>query len=105
MLLRFVGETDRTEPSVDPIQDLTMTMAEHSNGRTTIAFTRPRVTSEAPFTDIALNHSIYILWASGPVNFNPLNIVMHSSRGSSAQRIDIPSAAECPPIGKDDYRM
>ena len=74
------------------------------SGRTTISFTRPRVTSESSPTDIALDHPVYFLWAvGGSVNFDSQSIGYHlANRGRSSQTIELPSAVECPPIGKID---
>ena len=102
-LFRSVG-ANRSEPSVDPNQDVTMTRAEHIDGRTIIYFTRARITSDPSPVDIALDHPVYMLWAVGPItSFNPPVIGMHggTDRGSSMERVEFPSAAECPFIGKN----
>ena len=91
-------------PSIDPIQNLLMTMAEHVDGRTNISFTRPRITNETFPTDIALDHPVYFLWATGgSVSFSPVSIDYHGgqNRGYTLERIALPSATECPP-GKDN---
>ena len=103
-MFRSVG-SERIEPSTDPVQDLMNVIVERVDERGMISFTRARVTSEEPPTDIALNHSIYLLWAIGDnLSFDPLRIAYHGpvNRGASFQRIEFPSAADCPPIGKDE---
>ena len=103
-MFRWVG-SERILPSLDPVQDLMNTTVERVDGRAMISFTRARVTSEVAPIDIALDHPVYLLWAIGNnLNFDPLNIAYHGTvnRGVSFQMIEFPSAAECPPIGKDD---
>ena len=104
-MYRWVS-TIRTNPAIDMSQDVTMTFAEEIDGRTTIAFTRPRVTSESEPVDVSLDSPIYILWATGPENnFNsldPNSISNHGSsrRGVSSRQRLLPFAADCPSSGK-----
>ena len=99
---RWVG-TSRGFPLVDGTQDVRMTMAELNNGRTTIAFTRSRVTDEAVPIDIPLNEPVYLLWATGTTNDQDGQTINYhgASRGASDGRIRLPSAVECPIIGKN----
>ena len=90
---RWVGAS-RSAPSVDPNQDVTMTMAEQVNGRTIISFTRSITTDDAAPTDVSLANAVFILWAVGPeVNFDGTqsNSIMYhgTSRGASGQMIAI----------------
>ena len=85
-----------------------MTFAEEIDGRTIIAFTRARVTNDSAPIDVSLDAGRYFLWATGSErNFDandPLSIMQHSfnSRGVSSGLIPLPSAAECPVIGKSN---
>ena len=85
-----------------------MTFAEEIDGRTTIAFTRARVTNDLAPVDVSLDAGRYFLWATGSEeNFNaedPSSINQHgfNSRGVSSDLIPLPSAAECPAIGKSN---
>ena len=103
-MCRWVGGS-RGTPSVDANQDVMMTMAEQVNGQTTISFTRPRVTGDSAPTDLSLDGAVYFLWATGnEINYfanQAGSIAYHqASRGASNQMIQLPSAAECPPVGK-----
>ena len=101
-MFRSVGSI-RARPVIDSYQDVTATRAEHFDGRTTIYFTRPRTGRDPSPEDIALDDPVFMLWAFGPLNaFNPLEPDYHGgNRGSSMERIEFPSADECPSIGKN----
>ena len=99
-MCRWVGQ-NREAPFVDDNQDVMMTMAEEVNGRTTISFTRARVTHDSSPIDVALDHPVFFLWATGPVtDFSRQSIGIHIRRGISSQMIELPSAAKCPSRGK-----
>ena len=99
----------RSTPLVDDNQDLTVTFAEEINGRTTIAFTRARVTGDSAPIDVSLDGAVYFLWATGNENnFNGSradSISFHSSAGVSSSTIQLPSAVLCPAIGKRNYLL
>ena len=75
------------------------------DGRTVVRFDRMRVTGDS--NDVALDQSIYILFAYGGTIFspNPINIGIHSRRGFfSPDMITLPGADVCP-YGKHSLQV
>ena len=75
------------------------------NGRTVVRFDRMRVTGDS--NDVALDQSIYILFAYGGTIFstNPINIGIHSRRGFfSPDMITLPGTDVCP-YGKHSLQV
>ena len=98
--------SDQAPPSVDLNQDVIAPSSEQMDRPITFRFTRARVTGDMPPVDVALNDSVYLLWALAPNNNlnpnDPNSIVQHdtNTRGVSEQTIRFPSAADCPAIGE-----
>ncbi len=90
--------TQRAEPPVDASQDITSASASHVNGVTTISFNRPRDSGDS--NDISLDVCRFFLFAfNGPINFATGSAGYHGLgtmfRAPSAERICIPTSAQC----------
>ena len=83
-------------------------MAQEVDGVTTMYFTRARITNDGAPVDIALNNSVYFLWATGSVNNIAAQTINYhgagggiNNRGVFSERILLPSAEACPAVGKN----
>ena len=92
----------RAPPPIDDSQDITVLLASHTDGNTTIIFNRPRNSGDS--NDISLDVCRFFLFAfGGPANFDTQEVGYHgfTRRFVSPERICIPTFAEC--SGKSNY--
>ena len=85
----------RAPPSIDVSQDITVSLASHMDGNTTIIFNRPRNSGDS--NDISLDVCRFFLFAFGPANFDTQEVFYHdfNRRFVSPERICVPTFAQC----------
>ena len=88
--------TIRSQPSVDPSQDIADTVASFQNGFTTINFTRPRNSGDT--NDISLDQCRFLLYAYGSSAIVATSTIVYhqNNRGLLTERFCLPSAKDCP---------
>ena len=86
---------------MDSENNLMNSSVTRTGSEVTIFFSRKRVTGDR--SDIALNSSVFFLYAWGGrvANFSEKIFSRHTSRSISENRIDLPSAVDCPGVCLD----
>ena len=77
----------RAPPFIDASQDITISLASHMDGNTTIMFNRPRNSGDSD--DISLDVCRFFLFAIGPANVDTQEVFYHgfNRRFVSPERI------------------
>ena len=94
----------RAPPSIDASQDITVSLASHMDGNTTVIFNRPRNSGDS--NDISLDACRFFLFAfGGPANIDTQEVAYHgfNRRFVSPERICLPTFAQC--SGKSTYTL
>ena len=86
--------TGRSAPLLDNQSDIFNVSSEFDDIRLILRFSRQMVTSDPTTNDVAINASIFWIWAVGSVS-NDLTFLQHDSRGVSSGTITLPSPNDC----------